>query len=155
MRQISEVYFPLMGSIAGGFGAELRLNSTYHPQTDRHTETIQTFGGYLRACVLDEHRSWDCVALYGQKCQTRLCLYQVGESWNVGPSLVLIHTCLPPSAFCLFIHLCTSLCRFLFIHLKPFFGIPDCPCSFANSICIIYRKLPNVCTKLRKWTKYW
>jgi len=80
-------------------------------QTDGQTErTIQTLEDLLRACVFEDHRSWDTLlplieftynnsyhasigmapyeALYGRKCQTPLCWYQDGESSIVGPELV-------------------------------------------------------------------
>jgi hypothetical protein len=92
-------------------GTKLRLSSAYHPQTDGQTErTIQTLEDMLRACVLDDQRSWDKLlplveftynnsfhasigmapyeALYGRKCQTPLCWYKDGESTLVGPELV-------------------------------------------------------------------
>ncbi|GAU51685.1 hypothetical protein TSUD_414990 [Trifolium subterraneum] len=92
-------------------GTKLRLSSAYHPQTDRQTErTIQTLEDMLRACVLDDHGSWDKLlplveftynnsyhtsigmapyeGLYGRKCQTPLCWYKDGESTLVGPELV-------------------------------------------------------------------
>ncbi|MCI52026.1 retrotransposon protein, partial [Trifolium medium] len=36
-------------------GTKLRLSSTYHPQTDGHSErTIQSLEDLLRACVLEQ-----------------------------------------------------------------------------------------------------
>ncbi|KAK2448109.1 hypothetical protein QL285_007407 [Trifolium repens] len=41
-------------------GTKLRHSSAYHPQTDGQTErTIQSLEDLLRACVLDDQRSWD------------------------------------------------------------------------------------------------
>nr|XP_004506444.1 uncharacterized protein LOC101510506 [Cicer arietinum] len=69
-----------------------------------------TLEDLLRACVLDERGSWDNMlhlveftynnnyhasigmsqyeAMYGRKCQTRLCWYYDGENLIVGPKLV-------------------------------------------------------------------
>nr|GEU61478.1 hypothetical protein [Tanacetum cinerariifolium] len=41
-------------------GTRLDMSTTYHPQTDGHSErTTQTLEDMLRACVLDFRRSWD------------------------------------------------------------------------------------------------
>lgn len=100
-----------LGALHEAQGTKLRLSSPYHPQTEGKTErTIQTLEDLLRACVLDDRRSWDNLlsliefiynntyhvsiimapyeALYERKCQTPLCWYQDGESAIVGPKLV-------------------------------------------------------------------
>lgn len=41
-------------------GTRLLFSTTYHPQTDGHSErTIQTLEDMLRACVIDFCGSWD------------------------------------------------------------------------------------------------
>ena len=83
----------------------------YHPQTDGQSErTIQTLEDMLRACVLDQPTSWDRYmplvefaynnryharigmasyeALYGRKCQSPLCWYEVGEKGLLGPEIM-------------------------------------------------------------------
>ncbi|XP_072071881.1 uncharacterized protein [Arachis hypogaea] len=71
--------------------------------------TIQTLEDMLRACVLDQPRSWDRYmplvefaynnsfhasigmasyeALYGRKCQSPFCWYESGEASVLGPDL--------------------------------------------------------------------
>ena len=93
------------------FGTKLRFSTAYHPQTDGQTErTIQTLEDMLRACILDEGGSWDRYlpliefaynnsyhssigmapyeALYGRKCRSPLCWYEVGERTLLGPEIV-------------------------------------------------------------------
>lgn len=42
-------------SLQEALGAELRLSSAYHPQTNSQTErTIQSLEDFLKACVLDQ-----------------------------------------------------------------------------------------------------
>ncbi|XP_050920326.1 uncharacterized protein LOC127137964 [Lathyrus oleraceus] len=92
-------------------GTKLRLSSTYHPQTDGQSErTIQSLEGLLRACTLEHKGSWDeflplaeftynnrlhssigmapYEALYGRRCRTPLCLYEVGENKILGSEFV-------------------------------------------------------------------
>lgn len=41
-------------------GTKLKLSSTYHPQTDGHTErTIQSLEDMLRFCVIEQGGAWD------------------------------------------------------------------------------------------------
>ncbi|XP_072084602.1 uncharacterized protein [Arachis hypogaea] len=48
------------GTFQRAFDTKLCLSTTYHPQTDGQSErTIQTLEDMLRACVLDQPRSWD------------------------------------------------------------------------------------------------
>ena len=92
-------------------GTQLRMSTSYHPQTDGQSErTIQTLEDMLRACVMDFKGSWDdhlplvefaynnsyhasigmppYEALYGRKCRTPLCWDEVGERKLLGPELV-------------------------------------------------------------------
>ncbi|MCH88206.1 retrotransposon protein, partial [Trifolium medium] len=93
------------------FGTRLSFSTAYHPQTDGQSErTIQTLEDMLRACVLDEGESWDKYlpliefaynnsyhssigmapyeALYGRKCRSPLCWFEVGEKSLLGPNIV-------------------------------------------------------------------
>lgn len=93
------------------FETQLRFSTTYHLQTDGQSErTIQTLEDLLRACVLEEgvrqgkylplvefaynnsyHSSIGMApyeALYGRKCRSPLCWYEVGERNILGPELV-------------------------------------------------------------------
>jgi hypothetical protein len=46
-------------------GTQLRFSSTYHPQTDGLTESVnQILEDILRACALQYGRSWDKSLLY-------------------------------------------------------------------------------------------
>nr|KYP69861.1 Transposon Ty3-I Gag-Pol polyprotein [Cajanus cajan] len=99
------------GSLHHALGAKLRLNSTYHPQTDGKLErTIQSLEDLLRACVLEDSGSWDQYlplieftynnsshssigmalyeALYGRKCITPLCWFETRENLILGPEMV-------------------------------------------------------------------
>jgi len=92
-------------------GTKLKLSSAYHLQTDGQSErTIQSLEDLLRACAMEYKGSWDQLlplveftynnshhssigmapfeALYGRKCRTPLCWFQVGESALVGPDFV-------------------------------------------------------------------
>jgi len=92
-------------------GTQLRMSSSYHPQTDGQSErTIYSLEDLLRACVLDHLGSWNEVlplvefinynsyhsnigmapyeALYGRRCRTPLCWYQDGETVAVGLKLL-------------------------------------------------------------------
>jgi len=83
-------------------GTELRLSTTFHPQTDGQTErTIQTLEDMLRPCALEYAGNWDhnlplvefaynnsyhssidmapYEALYGRRCRTLICWEEVGE----------------------------------------------------------------------------
>ena len=91
--------------------AELRYNTTYHPQTDGQSErTIQTLDDMLRASVLQFCDDWQAKldlmefayinsyhssigmapfeTLYGKACCIPLCWSKVGERPLVGPEIV-------------------------------------------------------------------
>ena len=99
------------GALQRAFGTRFNLSTAYHPQTDGQSEhTIQTLEDMLRACVLDEKRDWSKTlpliefaynnsyhssigmapyeALYGRKCRSPLCWYEVGENALLGPEMV-------------------------------------------------------------------
>ncbi|XP_072079945.1 uncharacterized protein [Arachis hypogaea] len=99
------------GAFQRAFGTKLCLSTAYHLQTDGQSKkTIQTLEDLLRACVLDQPRSWDrymplveftynnsfCASngmdpyetVYGRKCQSLLCLYELGEASVLGPDLI-------------------------------------------------------------------
>ena len=92
-------------------GTQLRMSSTYHPQTDGQSErTIQSLEDLLRACVLYHMGSWSEMvplveftynnsyhssigmapyeALYGRRCRTPLCWNQDAESLVLGPKFL-------------------------------------------------------------------
>ncbi|KAI3769531.1 hypothetical protein L6452_00637 [Arctium lappa] len=93
------------------FGMRVKLNTTYHPQTDGQSErTIQTLEDMLRSCVIDFGGSWDShlplvefaynnsyhssigmapfEALYGCKCRNLVCWLETGEKQFAGPEIV-------------------------------------------------------------------
>jgi len=98
-------------SLHQAMGTKLRMSSAYHPQTDGQSErTIQSLEDLLRACTLEYSESWNQLlplveftynnsfhasigmapfeALYGRKCRTPLCWFQVGENTIIGPDVV-------------------------------------------------------------------
>ncbi|KAD3640990.1 hypothetical protein E3N88_30213 [Mikania micrantha] len=93
-------------------GTRLDMSTAYYPQTDGQSErTIQTLEDMLRACVIEFGGSWDThlplmefsynnsyhaslksasfEALYGRKCRTPICWFEVGEGQLIGPELIL------------------------------------------------------------------
>ena len=47
-------------SFLRAIGTQLRMSTTFHPQTDGHSKrTIQVLEDMLRACVLDLKGSWE------------------------------------------------------------------------------------------------
>ncbi|GKE76489.1 putative reverse transcriptase domain-containing protein, partial [Tanacetum coccineum] len=92
-------------------GTRLDMSTAYHPETDGQSErTIQTLEYMLRACVLDFQRNWDrhlslvefsynnsyhtsikaalFEALHGRKCQSPVCLAEVGDAQLTGPAII-------------------------------------------------------------------
>ena len=99
------------GALRKTFETRLCLSIAYHPQTDGQSkEIIQTLEDMLRAYVLDNRGSWDKYiplikfaynsshhvsidmapyeALYGRKCQSSLCWFELGEQNLFGSNLV-------------------------------------------------------------------
>ncbi|GJR19952.1 putative reverse transcriptase domain-containing protein [Tanacetum coccineum] len=87
------------------------MSTAYPPQIDGQSErTIQTLKDMLRACVINFGKGWDrhlplvefsCnnsyhmsikaapfKALYGSKCQSLVCLAEVGDAQLTGPEIV-------------------------------------------------------------------
>ncbi|GJS68465.1 putative reverse transcriptase domain-containing protein [Tanacetum coccineum] len=79
----------LWQALQEALGTRLDMSTTYHPQTDGQSErTIQTNGGFIRACY---HTSIKCApfeALYGRKCRSPVIWTEVGESQLIGPKIV-------------------------------------------------------------------
>jgi len=98
-------------SLQTALETKLRLSSAYHPQTNEQTDRIiLSLEDFLRACVLEQGVSWveclplikftynnnfhssigmaPCKALYGRRCRTPCCWYDLGESALLGPEVV-------------------------------------------------------------------
>ena len=98
-------------SFQKAMGTWLTMSTTFHPQTDGHSErTIQLLKDMLQACVLDYQGSWEehlplvefaynnsyqesiqmapYEALYGRPCRSPLCWTEVGESSITGLDLI-------------------------------------------------------------------
>ncbi|GJT11478.1 reverse transcriptase domain-containing protein [Tanacetum coccineum] len=98
-------------SLQSALGANLKMSTTYHPETDGQSErTIQTLKDMLRACIINFGGSWDrhlplvefsynnsyhasikaapFEALYGRKCRSPVCWSEVGDSQLIGPELI-------------------------------------------------------------------
>ena len=92
-------------------GSELKMSTTFHPQTNGHTErTNQTLEDMLRACAFDFNTSWEknlpliefsynnsyhtslgCApfeALYGKKCRSPVCWDDSSDNVAVGPQVI-------------------------------------------------------------------
>jgi len=99
------------GSLHQALGTKLHLSSAYHTQTNGQSKrTIQSLEDLLRACVLEDFDSWDqCLplikftynnsfnssigmapneALYGRKCRTPLCWFEIGENLVLGLDMI-------------------------------------------------------------------
>ena len=98
-------------SLQKALGTELRLSTTFHPQTYRQSEiVIQILEDMFRACVLDFQGSWvehlpliefaynnsfrsssgmaPYEALYGRPCRSPMCWTESGEATLIGLELV-------------------------------------------------------------------
>ena len=98
-------------SFQKGLGTQVNLSTTFHPRTDGQAEhTIQTLEDMLRACVINFKGSWDdhlsliefaynnnyhssihmapYEALYGRRCRSPVCWFEVGEAALIGPDSV-------------------------------------------------------------------
>jgi hypothetical protein len=92
-------------------GSQLDFSTTYHPQTGGQTErTNQILEDMLRACALNFGGSWDehlplaefsynnsyqssikmapYEALYGRKCRSPICWYEIGEDKELAPDYI-------------------------------------------------------------------
>ncbi|KAH0781489.1 hypothetical protein KY290_001087 [Solanum tuberosum] len=99
-------------SFQKGLGTQVNLSTEFHPQMDGQAEcTIQSVEDMLRACVIVFKGSWDdhlsliefaynnnyhssiqmahYEALYGCKCISPVCWFEVGEAALIGPDSVL------------------------------------------------------------------
>ncbi|GKB80670.1 putative reverse transcriptase domain-containing protein [Tanacetum coccineum] len=98
-------------SLQKALGINLDMSTAYHPQTDEQSErTNQTLEDMLRACVINFGNGWvnhlplvkfsynnsyyasikaaPFEALYGQKCNSHICLAEVGEVQLIGLEIV-------------------------------------------------------------------
>nr|GEY17679.1 putative reverse transcriptase domain-containing protein [Tanacetum cinerariifolium] len=98
-------------SLNKALGTRLDMSTTYHPETDAHSErTIQTLEDMLRACVLDFGKGWDKhlplvefsynnsyhtnikaapnEALYGRKCRSPICWAEVEDRQLTSPEII-------------------------------------------------------------------
>jgi hypothetical protein len=92
-------------------GSKLDFSTAYHPQTGGQTKrTNQILEDILRACVLDFGRAWNehlplaefsynnsyqssikmapFEALYGRKCRSPICWYEVGGNKEFEPNYI-------------------------------------------------------------------
>lgn len=98
-------------SLHNALGTKLNFSTAYHPQTDGQTERVnQISEDMLRCCVMNFGDSWDkhlefaynnsyqasiemapYEALYGRKCRSPICWYEVGEKPLLGPDLIKVN----------------------------------------------------------------
>ena len=89
-------------SFQNGFGTQVNLSTTFHPQTDGQAErTIQTLEDMLRSCMIDfnhlpliefaynnsYHSSIQIApfeALYGRRCRSLVGWFEAGEAALIG-----------------------------------------------------------------------
>ena len=92
-------------------GTELNLSTTYHPQTDGHTERVnKVMEDLLRACILDFGGAWEdhlplvefaynnsyqasigmapYEALYGRPCKSPSCWWESTDKVILGPEMI-------------------------------------------------------------------
>src|SRR3954469_21028700 len=92
-------------------GSKLDFSTTYHPETGGQTErTNQILKDMLRACALNFGGSWEdhlplaefsynnnyqssikmapFEALYGQKCRSPICWFEIGENKEFAPDYI-------------------------------------------------------------------
>jgi transposase InsO family protein len=97
--------------LQSSLGSKLDFSTAYHPQTGGQIErTNQILEDMLRACVLDFGRAWNehlslvefsynnsyqssikmapFEALYGRKCRSPICWYQVGGNKEFEPDYI-------------------------------------------------------------------
>ncbi|XP_021754615.1 uncharacterized protein LOC110719942 [Chenopodium quinoa] len=90
---------------------KLLMSTSFHPDTDGHTErTIQTLEDMLRACVMEYQGSWEdhldliefsnnnsyyasigmppFEALYGRKCRSPVCWSDISETMVLGLDMI-------------------------------------------------------------------
>ena len=101
------------GKLQEALGTRLNFSTTFHPQTDGHSErVIQVLEDMLRSYVIDYEGSWDrhiplieivynnsfqssigmapYEALYVRKCITPLCWTKLSEKKIIGPDLIQV-----------------------------------------------------------------
>ncbi|GJS42874.1 putative reverse transcriptase domain-containing protein [Tanacetum coccineum] len=111
LKPIFEIHSNGIRSLQNALGTNLKMSTTYHPETDGQSERIiQTLEDMLRACIINFGGSWDrhlplvefsynnsyhasikaapFEALYGRKCRSPVCWSEVGDSQLIGPELI-------------------------------------------------------------------
>ena len=111
VRPRQSFHIAVWRSLQRKMGSQVKLSTTYHPQTDGQSErTIQTLEDMLRAYALDFSGPWEghlpliefayksnyhtsiraapYEVLYGRKCRTLLCWNEVREKQLAGLEIV-------------------------------------------------------------------